>query len=127
MRIGAIIAGVVAAATLLVLLLWLFNPLCPGAWSAIRPGMTEREVADLVRATFDTPEGLEQTHMWETKKEFWYSRGTYRRFSGREWTLIVTYDATGLEAGLLRRVVSTAITSRRIPLTSFLKDFTPWD
>jgi hypothetical protein len=112
---------------LLVLLLWLFNPLCPGSWSEITPGMTEQEVATMVRSTFNTPEALELRYMWETKKESWYSWGTYRRFCGREWTLIVTYDATGHDAGFQRHVISTRITGKRIPLWSYLKDFTQWD
>ncbi len=127
MKIGAIIIGALIAIALTVVMLWLFNPLCPGAWSKVIPGMTEQEVATVVRSTFDTPIGLEQTYMRETKKEFWYSRGTYHRFSGREWTLIVTYDATGLEAGLRRKVVGTAISCHRLPFTSFLKDFTQWN
>ena len=127
MKVCVVIAGVSLCLSLAVISLWIFNPLCPSKWSAISPGMTEREVNQIIQSTFDAPLGLEQTHMWESKKEYWYSRGTYRRFSGREWTLIVSYDATGLEAGFTRRVVSTAISSRRLPFTSFLRDFTNWD
>jgi hypothetical protein len=127
MKIGLIISGALLAILLAVASLWLFNPPCPRQWSAISPGMTEREVNTVIRYSFDTPIGLEQTHMWETRKDFWYSRGTYHRFSGREWTLIVTYDATGLEAGLARKVVGTTISSRRLPFSSFLRDFTEWN
>jgi hypothetical protein len=126
-RIHNIILGTVLAIlfsiVFLILLNWLFNPQCPSTWSAISRGMTEQEVAEIMRGNFDVPPGPVADPMGESRNVM-YSVGAWRPYSGRQWALHIHYDASRLEAGYKRRVENVMIVEARFPFTFYLRKLT---